>query len=71
MFNIWVQSPETEFDSEISCKEGFCLATVKHILDAKKYYGRLKDATDIIEMSVDLLSGLGRKPTNDEENSNY
>lgn len=70
-FNIWVQNSDTEFDSEITCKEGYHLATVKHILDAKKYYGRLKDAADIIEMSVDLLSGLGRKPTNDEENSNY
>lgn len=70
-FNIWVQNPNVEFDSEITCKEGYHLATVKHILDAKKYYGRLKDAADIIDMSVDLLSGLGQRPTKDEENSNY
>lgn len=67
--NIWVQSPDTEFDSEIICKEGYHIATVKHILEAKKYYGRLKDASDIIDMGIDLLSGFDRKPSgNTEEN---
>lgn len=66
--NIWVQSPDTEFDSEITCKEGFHIATVKHILEAKKYYGRRKDVTDIIDMGINLLSGLGRKNSGNEEN---
>lgn len=66
--NIWVQSPDTEFDSEITCKEGYHIATVKHILEAKKYYGRRKDVSDIIEMGINLLSGLGRKHSGNEEN---
>lgn len=55
-FNVWTQSPDTEFDTEIKCKEGWWIATVKHILDAKKSYGREKDLCDINIIAAEMLN---------------
>jgi len=55
-FNIWVLDENVEFDTEISLVEGFRLATVKHILDAKKTYGRDKDLKDLSEICRDILN---------------
>ncbi len=60
-FNVWTQSSDTEFDTEIKCKEGWWLATVKHILDAKKSYGRDKDLRDINDIAADVLKKYDRK----------
>jgi hypothetical protein len=56
-FNVWVQDPEIEFDSDITTSEGYRLATVKHILDAKKAYGRTKDMKDILQMGMEVING--------------
>ena len=55
-FNVWTQSPDTDFDTEIKCKEGWWIATVKHILDAKKSYGREKDLCDINIIAAEMLN---------------
>ena len=55
-FNVWTQSLDTEFDTEIKCKEGWWIATVKHILDAKKSYGREKDLCDINIIAAEMLN---------------
>ena len=72
-FNIWVQSPDTKFDTEIKCKEGWWLATVKHILDAKKLYGREKDFNDINNIAIDVLKKCDRKEVSGDnlENNEY
>ena len=72
-FNIWVQSPDTKFDTEIKCKEGWWLATVKHILDAKKLYGREKDFNDINNIAIDVLKKYDRKEVSGDniENNEY
>lgn len=56
-FNVWVQDPEIEFDSDITTSEGYRLATVKHILDAKKAYGRTKDMNDILQIGMEVIDG--------------
>lgn len=56
-FNVWVQDPEIEFDSDITTSEGYRLATVKHILDAKKAYGRTKDVNDILQIGMEVIYG--------------
>ena len=55
-FNSGTQSPDTDFDTEIKCKEGWWIATVKHILDAKKSYGREKDLCDINIIAAEMLN---------------
>lgn len=54
--NIWIQDPDTEFDTELTTSEGYKLATVRHILNAKKSYGRGKDVKDILDITVDVAS---------------
>lgn len=56
-FNIWVHDPEVEFDSGITTSEGYRLATVRHILDAKKSYGRTKDMNDILQIGMEVIDG--------------
>lgn len=56
-FNVWVQDPEIEFDSDITTSEGYRLATVRHILDAKKAYGRTKDMNDILQIGMEVIDG--------------
>lgn len=54
--NIWIQNPDTEFDTELTTSEGYKLATVRHILNAKKSYGRGKDIKDILDITTSVVS---------------
>ena len=57
-FDIWVQNPGVPFDSSIRTSGGYRLATVKHIIEVKKKFGRQKDGTDIIDIGAGLLAGF-------------
>lgn len=61
VFDIWVQDPKVPFDSSIKTTGGYRLATVKHIIDVKKKFGRKKDGTDIIDIGAGLLGGFDGK----------
>lgn len=56
VFNFWIIDENTEFDTELKSKEGYYIATVKHILDAKKVYGRKKDLKDILSIITNLIN---------------
>lgn len=69
-FNIWVQDPGVEFDTEIVTHEGYKLATVKHILDAKKMLGRPKDMADMASVAAEVLGG-SRNGVSGTDDSSY
>lgn len=54
VFNFWVIDDTMDFDTELKSKEGYYVATLKHVLDAKKSYGRQKDLKDILSI-VNLI----------------
>lgn len=70
-FNIWIQEPDSEFDSELKCSEGFHIANVKHIFDAKKSYGRLKDVNDLIETTNIIIGDSNSYKKRFDENGTY
>jgi hypothetical protein len=70
-FNIWVQEPDSEFDSELKCSEGFYIANVEHIFDAKKSYGRQKDVNDLVETTNMIIGDFNSYEKHFDENETY